>query len=167
MKSLAKYMKDMIYGANDGAVTTFAVVAGAVGASLSTDVILILGFANLFADGFSMAASDYIGSRSEKEVIETDGGIYGKSISVPSFLTLVSFIAAGTLPLLPYIFFAVDSFTIAIIATGITLFGVGALRRIAIDRNWFVLGVEMLAIGGTASAIAYVIGKVIRHIINV
>ena len=49
-----KYLSEFVYGGIDGIVTTFAVVAGAVGASLSSGIILILGFANLFADGFSM-----------------------------------------------------------------------------------------------------------------
>ncbi|KKR51077.1 MAG: hypothetical protein UT84_C0003G0072 [Candidatus Curtissbacteria bacterium GW2011_GWA1_40_16] len=62
-----KYIGDFIYGANDGIITTFAVVAGAVGASLSPVVILILGFANIVADGFSMGASNYLGRRSEQD----------------------------------------------------------------------------------------------------
>jgi vacuolar iron transporter family protein len=48
-------IEDFVYGATDGAVTTFAVVAGVIGAALSPSIVLILGFANLFADGFSMA----------------------------------------------------------------------------------------------------------------
>lgn len=59
------YLRDWIYGGIDGAVTTFAVVTGVAGAQLSTWVILALGFANLFADGFSMAASNYLGTRAE------------------------------------------------------------------------------------------------------
>lgn len=61
------YLRDWVYGGIDGAVTTFAIVAGSVGASLSTNVILILGVANLLADGFSMAAANYTGSKSENE----------------------------------------------------------------------------------------------------
>lgn len=63
----ASYLRDWIYGGIDGAVTTFAVVSGVVGAELSTTVILILGTANLLADGFSMAASNYTGTRAEAE----------------------------------------------------------------------------------------------------
>ncbi len=63
----ANYLRDWVYGGIDGAVTTFAVVAGVAGASLSTDVILILGFANLVADGFSMAAGNFSSSRTEAE----------------------------------------------------------------------------------------------------
>lgn len=58
-------LRDVIYGAIDGAVTTFAIVAGVVGAELSVKVILALGIANVLADGFSMAASNYSGTKAE------------------------------------------------------------------------------------------------------
>jgi vacuolar iron transporter family protein len=61
------YVRDFIYGGIDGAVTTFAVVSGVSGAELSTSIVLILGFANLAADGFSMAASNYLGTRAEQD----------------------------------------------------------------------------------------------------
>jgi VIT1/CCC1 family predicted Fe2+/Mn2+ transporter len=62
--------EDFIYGSIDGAVTTFAVVAGVVGASLSTNIILILGFANMFADGFSMAVANYQSARAHIEFVQ-------------------------------------------------------------------------------------------------
>lgn len=58
-------LKDMIYGAIDGAVTTFAIVAGVEGAGLSHNIIVALGLANILADGFSMAASNYSGTKAE------------------------------------------------------------------------------------------------------
>ncbi len=61
------YIRDFIYGGIDGAVTTFAIVAGVSGAELSPSIVLILGFANLIADGFSMAASNYLGTRAEQD----------------------------------------------------------------------------------------------------
>src|SRR5688500_20164740 len=59
------YLRDWIYGGIDGAVTTLAVVTGVAGAQLSPWIILVLGFANLLADGFSMAASNYLGTKAE------------------------------------------------------------------------------------------------------
>ena len=59
------YLRDWIYGGIDGAVTTFAVTAGDAGASLSPTIVLILGLANLIADGFSMAAANYSGTKTE------------------------------------------------------------------------------------------------------
>jgi len=61
------YLRDWVYGGIDGAITTFAVVSGVVGASLSPKTILILGFVNLIADGFSMAASNFLSTRAEQE----------------------------------------------------------------------------------------------------
>ncbi len=61
------YLRDWVYGGIDGAVTTFAIVAGIAGAGLSTTVILILGAANLIADGFSMAAANYSGTKAEAD----------------------------------------------------------------------------------------------------
>lgn len=58
-------LKDMIYGGIDGAVTTFAIVAGVQGAGLSANIIVALGVANIVADGFSMAASNYSGTKAE------------------------------------------------------------------------------------------------------
>ena len=64
------YLGEFVYGGIDGSVTTFAVVAGAVGAELSSSIILILGFANLLADGFSMSIGAYLSSKSEQENYE-------------------------------------------------------------------------------------------------
>ena len=61
---------DFIYGSIDGTVTTFAIVAGVIGASLSPGIILILGFGNLFADGFAMAAANYNASKARHQFIE-------------------------------------------------------------------------------------------------
>lgn len=60
------YLRDAVYGAIDGTVTTFAVVAGVAGAALDEAVVVILGMANLLADGFSMAVSNYLGARAEQ-----------------------------------------------------------------------------------------------------
>jgi VIT1/CCC1 family predicted Fe2+/Mn2+ transporter len=65
-------IEDFVYGATDGAVTTFAIVAGVVGASLSPSIVIILGFANLFADGFAMAVGNYLSTRSKLEYEERE-----------------------------------------------------------------------------------------------
>ena len=64
---LTKYLPEFVYGGIDGLVTTFAVVAGATGANLSLNVVLILGFANLFADGFSMSVGAYLANKSDHD----------------------------------------------------------------------------------------------------
>ena len=62
------YLKDFVYGAIDGAVTTFAVVSGVAGAGLSPGIVIVLGAANLVGDGFSMAAGNYLGTRAEEQL---------------------------------------------------------------------------------------------------
>ena len=59
------HLRDVVYGAVDGTITTFAVVSGVAGASLSHRVVIILGLANLIADGFSMAIGNFLGTRAE------------------------------------------------------------------------------------------------------
>ncbi len=69
-KHFEEYLGETVYGGIDGIVTTFAIVAGSVGAGLSSKIILVLGFANLIADGFSMGVGAYLSAKSEKELYE-------------------------------------------------------------------------------------------------
>jgi VIT1/CCC1 family predicted Fe2+/Mn2+ transporter len=66
------YVGDMVYGGLDGIVTTFAVVSGVAGAELGSGVVLILGLANLLADGFSMATGAYLSAKSEQEYYDRE-----------------------------------------------------------------------------------------------
>ncbi len=68
----SQYVGEMVYGGLDGIVTTFAVVSGVAGADLGAGVILILGLANLFADGFSMATGAYLSLKSEQEYYDKE-----------------------------------------------------------------------------------------------
>ncbi len=65
-------VENFVYGAIDGAVTTFAIVTGVVGASLAPSIIIILGFANLLADGFSMAIGNYLAVKTQNEFIQRE-----------------------------------------------------------------------------------------------
>ena len=71
-KAFGDYVKSIIYGGLDGIITTFAIVAGISGADLETEVILVLGFANLIADGLSMGIGDYLSEVSEIEYINSE-----------------------------------------------------------------------------------------------
>jgi hypothetical protein len=114
------YLPDLVYGANDGIITTFAVVSGVVGASLANKVVVILGLANLFADGLSMGASNYLSRRSTAErelVARREAGRHGLATSA-------GFVVAGALPLAAYLLPFADG-TRFRLAVGIA---VGALR---------------------------------------
>ena len=99
-RMIGKYLPDLIFGANDGIITTLAVVSGVVGAALSTKVILILGFANLVADGFSMAASNVLSRRSSTQ---NDALPTLATAATHGVATLVGFVVAGVIPLLAYL----------------------------------------------------------------
>lgn len=64
---LQEFLREFVYGGIDGAVTTFAVVAGGYGANLEPGILIILGFANLLADGFSMSVGAYLSAKSERD----------------------------------------------------------------------------------------------------
>ncbi len=64
------YVGDLVYGANDGILTTFAVVAGVTGGSLSSQTVIIVGLANLFADGLSMGVGNYLSIRARESALE-------------------------------------------------------------------------------------------------
>src|SRR5512145_2328402 len=70
MQVARHYIRELIYGANDGIITTFAVVAGVAGGGLSLRVVLVIGAANLAADGLSMAVGNYLSIRSHESVLE-------------------------------------------------------------------------------------------------
>ena len=73
-------LKDLVFGGIDGAVTTLAIVAGVQGAGFSYTVIIALGLANILADGFSMAAGNFAGTRAEAEDVARLRAIEGDHI---------------------------------------------------------------------------------------
>ncbi len=219
-----QYIKSLIYGGLDGIITTFAVVAGVAGASLSAGIVLILGFANLIADGLSMAIGDYLSTKAENEYKEIEREretwevenypegeiqemveIYmhkgmteedAKSVMAiiskykdawvdimmveelgiieddesplkNALVTFFSFAIFGFIPLVAYVFasfipiFHTQTFVIASILTGLTLFALGALKVRVTGKNWFTSGFEMLIVGGIAATAAYLIGAVL------
>lgn len=150
------YLPDLVYGANDGIITTFAVVSGVVGASLSERVIVILGLANLVADGFSMGASNYLARRSHVEDDLADR----RDAMRHGFATIVGFVVAGVVPLAAYLFPLEPAiqFPAAIALAGAALFAVGAARTSVTRRGFLRSGAEMLLVGALAAAVAFGIG---------
>ena len=151
------YLPELIYGANDGIVTTLAVISGVVGAQFSNQVVLILGFASLFADAFSMGASNYLSNRSQSKASDRMGR---KEAFQNGLATFVGFIVAGVIPLAAYLlpWFDGQPFWFAIGLALIALFAIGASRAFFTDRGWLRAGMEMLVVGALASAVAYGVG---------
>lgn len=156
-------MSDMVFSASDGLVTTFAVVAGSAGALLDHRVVLILGFANLFADGFSMASGSYLGTKSEIEyekVKGTDASQEGSPF-LHGLFTFIAFNLAGLIPLAPFVFKLEPTFGFSTIFVGLGLFSVGLLRNIYTKKGFVKSGLESLSIGGFAALVAFLSGYLI------
>lgn len=223
----ASYLRDFIYGAIDGAVTTFAIVAGAAGANLGDSVVVIMGLANLFADGFSMAISNYLGIFAERDerklarlteelhvrevpegerdevrqiyrakgfegddlervvaVITADEDRwidtmmreelgYGSDIESPwkaALATFSAFVMVGALPLLPFLLNLLSEglfehpFLVSGILTGLGFFGVGIAKAGIVSQAWWKGGGQTLALGGSAAAVAFLIGTALQGV---
>lgn len=227
-KRLAKdpkisYLRDWIYGGIDGAVTTFAIVAGVVGANLSSSVIIVLGLANLLADGFSMAAGNYSGTKAEADDVEriveiekkhidhepegereevrqilaakglsghaleeavraitADEDRWIKTMLVEEYglspnsrspmksalSTFAAFFVCGAVPLLPFILPVSNGFGWAIALTALVFFGIGSAKSRWSLAPWWRSGLETLSIGLVAAGVAYLIGYLLRGLID-
>ena len=168
------YLSEFVYGGIDGAVTTFAVVAGATGARFDTTVILVLGFANLIADGFSMGVGSYLSTKSEQELMEKRGESTSDEPSpiINGATTYVSFILIGLVPLLIYAIdqiFALELnnlFGIAMILTAGAFVFIGYLKSRVAQSPVVRAVLETLILGVIAAGFAYVLGDVLERIIT-
>jgi vacuolar iron transporter family protein len=215
------YLRDFIYGGIDGAVTTFAIVSGVVGARLSAAIVLILGLANLLADGFSMAAANFSGTRAERheidllrevershirdhpegereeirqifekkgfsgdeletivEKISADEDLwirtmlqeeYGvapevRSPGMAALSTMVAFVLCGAVPLIPFVFRLESPALWSLVSTLAVFFGIGSAKSRWSLIPWWKSGLETLAIGAAAAAIAYGVGVMLSGI---
>jgi len=175
-----KYLPEFVYGGIDGSITTFAVVAGVMGASLSSAIVLILGFANLFADGFSMATSNYLSTKSKIDLIskrnkESSKKLFCVENKKPlkaSIATFVSFVLIGLIPLVSFllalIFPELQSyqFRLSIILTALAFIIVGSLKAQISHKNILHSAIETLIIGGIAALVAFSVGHFLRVILN-
>ncbi|MCB9809164.1 VIT1/CCC1 transporter family protein [Candidatus Nomurabacteria bacterium] len=162
-----KYIPDFVYGAIDGTITTFAVVAGVIGADLSIGVILILGISNVLADGWSMASSNYLASRAEAATLgvgEAGTPIYS------AMITFLSFVVVGMIPILPFLcalfipWFFDHAWVLSIIGTGLAFILIGSARGTVTGENKFRASLETLAVGALAALIAYGVGSLLSGI---
>ena len=163
------YVRELIYGANDGIITTFAVVAGVSGGGLSLPVVLIIGAANLAADGLSMGVGNYLSIRSHESVLEAQGSPEEEAFPFRhAIATFLAFVSAGAVPLLPYAIRVVpiDRFAASLALTLLSLFVVGALRALIANVRWWQGGLEMLALGGAVAGVAFGSGAGIAALIN-
>jgi VIT1/CCC1 family predicted Fe2+/Mn2+ transporter len=160
-------MRDLVYGANDGLITTFAVVAGVAGGALSARAVLIVGAANLVADGLSMGVGNYLGIRSH-ESARAAQGLHEEEASPArhGVATFMAFVCAGAIPLLPYLMPWGGSAQFSAALTFIALFVVGSLRSLVTIDRWWIAGLEMFGLGALVAVAAYLSGAVVGAILR-
>jgi VIT1/CCC1 family predicted Fe2+/Mn2+ transporter len=152
---LRHYIRDVVYGANDGIITTFAVVAGVTGGALSARTIIVVGIANLLADGLSMGVGNYLSIRSNESAREAvDLPEEEASPARHGAMTFLAFVVAGSIPMLPY-FFGLADFALCIFMTLAGLFALGSLRALVTIQRWWIAGLEMLGLGIVVAGVAY------------
>ena len=163
------YIRDLVYGANDGVITTFAVVAGVTGGTLSPVTVLVLGVANLLADGLSMGVGNYLGIRSDERVREAQALPELEAFPIRhGVATFLAFVVAGAVPLVPYVF-AGDGTNPFGWSTGLSmavLFTVGAARARVGTGRWWSNGLEMLALGALVGVVAYGAGGFVAWLVQ-
>jgi VIT1/CCC1 family predicted Fe2+/Mn2+ transporter len=163
------YIRDLVYGANDGVITTFAVVAAVTGGTLSPVTVLVLGVANLLADGLSMGVGNYLGIRSDERVREAQRLPEQEAFPIRhGIATFAAFVAAGAIPLLPYVAPGEAGNRFAW-ATGLSLavlFTVGAARARVGSGTWWANGLEMLGLGVLVGAVAYYAGARVAWLVG-
>ena len=163
------YIRDIIYGANDGIITTFAVVAGVTGGALSPKAVLVVGTANLIADGLSMGVGNYLSIRSHESARAAQD--LPEEEAAPARHGLATFLAfgvAGMSPLLPYALGASPDirFGLSVLITLAALFVVGSLRSIVTVERWTTAGMEMLVLGAVVAVAAYGSGALVAWVLS-
>lgn len=163
---LGHYLRDLVYGATDGVITTLAVIAGVAGADLAPGIGLVLGLANLVADGLSMAVSNYLGLKSE---LEQSGASI--EIEMPwrhGLATFAAFVVVGAIPLLAFVIGVqgVSRFHTAFVFGLAALAVVGAARAKFVARPAWRCALEMIVLAGGASGAAYAIGAVFEPLVG-
>ena len=161
------YIRDLVYGANDGLITTFAVVAGVLGGGLSPRTMLIIGAANLVADGLSMGVGNYLSIRSHEGALAAQNRPEEESSPLRhGVATLVAFVAAGVVPLAPFALGVVEhAFAWSVGLTFIMMFTVGALRGLVTIDRWWMAGLEMLLLGMAVAIAAFSSGLIVARLI--
>ena len=163
------YIRDLVYGASDGIVTTFAVVSGVAGGALSPTAVLVVGVANLAADGLSMGVGNFLSIRAHERARAAEN--LPEEETYPSkhgLATFAAFILAGSVPLLPYLarLDAGDAVAWSVALTLSTMFGLGAARGFATDETWWKAGLESLIMGSVVAAAAYGAGAAVASLVG-
>jgi VIT1/CCC1 family predicted Fe2+/Mn2+ transporter len=157
----AERMRDQIFGATDGAISTLAVLAGVYGATTDNFIILIAGISAMLAEAVSMGFSSYSGAKIREE-------LSGRRVHKPVAEGITFWLATmggGFVPLLPFLIPQISHLAISIIFTMVFLFAVGANAARTAGNHAVMTGLRTAAIGLIAAAITYAVGYGFSHLV--
>lgn len=162
---MEQFLPEFVYGATDGTITTFAIVAGAIGANLSRTAVLVIGIASVLADGYSMGVSSYLSESARHEQTKKSPGARVHTPIASGVMTFLSFVGIGVLPLIPFLVTSkitplvkYASLVVALAAFA----GIGYLRGVVTkNKHPLLASGESFLIGGSAAAISYVTGHIV------
>lgn len=155
-KRSPSYLQDFIYGAIDGTVTTFAVVAGVDGANLDEAIVVTANrerwIETMMTEQLGLSPT-------------------GRSELHAAFATFCAFVTVGFLPLLVFVYELATpgevghTFTWSAVMTAAAFVVVGAVKARFVDQRWWRSALETLAVGGTAAALAYAAGALLQQLL--
>lgn len=154
-------LSEFIYGGMDGIITTVAIIGGVIGANISTKYALILGLANLLADGFSMGISRY------NSLIDIEKANVSPFLS--AIATFVSFVLIGSIPFIPFLFINIhyeDTLKLWLALSSIFAFLLIGIVKGYYTNNMIKTIFEVLVIGSIGVYISYSVSRYVRHQIN-
>ena len=175
------WIREFVYGAVDGAVTTFAVVAGSAGASLGAPVVLVLGVANLLADGFAMGCGNYLSTRAEAHAAENgtrsddEAAAENRDVEIrarkEAAVTFGAFVTVGSIPLIPFVIAAatgtdINAFLYSSIGTALAFALIGVVKARVTGRQQHKAVLETVLIGGAAAFVSYFVGWLLRGLVD-
>ncbi len=149
------HFRDWTYGATRGAVTTFAIVAGAVGADLQSTAILVVGLASLLANGFALAARNFIASK-KYTFFPTESPLEAARV------TFTACTGCGLIPLVAY----PAGLTVCTLAAASSFFVIGVMKSRSLRIEWWRSGLNNLLIGLSAAALAFGAGHTLQTLIS-
>ncbi len=154
-------IRELVFGVEDGVVQNMTLVAGMVGAQLSQHVILLAAGINAIAGVLSMSMGTYLSSKAERDVETVAGGRVVRTHTPRRDATVMAaaYAAGAVVPLVPFVAAAGRvALLLAVVLTGIALFGLGVLKAVMSHQRRLWAGLEMLLLASAAGLAGYLIG---------
>lgn len=174
----SKHVRGIVFGGMDGILTMFALLAAVAGSKhMSASLTLVIGTSTVLADALSMGAGEYLSAKAEEELAPRE--LDEPSPIEKGVAMFIAFTLFGSLPLLGCVLSTLlsrstllpaeaqpVSLLLSAIITGLTLFGLGAIKSQFGAGIWWQAGFEVTGIGGAAASVAYFTAKIVEKLMG-